>query len=126
MALVLKDRIRSITSTGGTGTVALGAAIPGYQAFSVVGDGNTTYYTIVDSTTGDWETGVGDYIAATNSLTRGLALESSNNNALVNFAEGTKDIFVSLPASRAVYNNADGSLVYDPAGSAIVFAIALG
>lgn len=126
MALVLRDRVKSVTSTGGTGEVFISTAPPGFQPFSVIGDGNQTYYTIVDSSNGDWEVGVGTYTLSTNSLTRDIILDSSTGGTVINFGTGSKDIFVSLPAERAVYNNADGSLVYDPAGSAIVFAIALG
>ena len=126
MALVLKDRIKSVTSTAGTGTVTVGSAAPGFQAFSVVGDGNQTYYTITDATTGDWEVGVGTYTASGTTLSRDTVLDSSNSGSLVDFQAGSKDIFVTLPAGRTVYNNADGSLVYDPFDSAVVFAIALG
>lgn len=126
MALVLKDRVRTASATVGTGALVLGAAAPGYQAFSVLGDGSTTYYTIVDPATNVWEVGVGVYTLSTNSLSRDTILDSSSGGAILNLTAGTKDVFVSLPAERAVYNNPDGSLVYDPAGSAIIFAIALG
>lgn len=126
MALVLKDRIKTATSTEGQGALGLGAAIPGFQPFSVLGDGSTTYYTVFDPNTGDFEVGVGTYTSAGNSLSRDTVLESSASGAKVDFGSGPKDVFVTLPAERAVYNNADGSLVYDPAGSAIIFAIALG
>lgn len=126
MELVLKDRVKAFTNTGGTGPMFISTPPPGYQSFSVIGDGNQTYYTIVDTASGEWEVGVGTYAVTSNSLTRDTVLDSSNAGGLVDFAAVSKDIFVSLPAGRAVYNNADGSLVYDPAGSAIIFAIALG
>ncbi len=100
-------------------------AYTGYTTFAAaIGNGNSTYYTITNDSLGQWEVGVGTYNAG--SLVRDLVLTSSNNNLIVNFGVGTKDVFCTLPAERAVYNNPDGSLVYDPAGSAIVFAIALG
>ena len=98
MALVLKDRVKSNTTTTGTGTIVLGGAALGYQSFSVIGNGNSTYYTIADSVTGDWEVGIGTYASGNTSLTRDTVLSSSNSSALVNFAAGTKDVFVTQPA----------------------------
>ncbi len=46
MALVVKDRVRETTTTTGTGTITLGGAATGFQSFSVIGDANTTFYTI--------------------------------------------------------------------------------
>ena len=98
MALVLKDRVKSNTTTTGTGTIVLGGAALGYQSFSVIGNGNSTYYTIADSTSGDWEVGIGTYISGNTSMTRDTVLSSSNSSSLVNFAAGTKDVFVTQPA----------------------------
>jgi hypothetical protein len=102
MALVVKDRVKSSTTTTGTGTITLGAAALGFQAFSVIGDGNTTYYTITDTVNGTWEVGIGTYTASGTTLSRDTVLESSNSGSLVNFAAGSKDVFVAYPAERAV------------------------
>jgi hypothetical protein len=102
MALVVKDRVKSSTTTTGTGTITLGAAAIGFQAFSVIGDGNTTYYTIVDTVNGTWEVGIGTYTASGTTLSRDTVLESSNSGSLVSFAAGSKDVFVAYPAERAV------------------------
>jgi hypothetical protein len=98
MALVVKDRVKSSTTTTGTGTITLGAAAAGFQAFSVIGDGNTTYYTIVDTTNNTWEVGIGTYTASGTTLSRDTVLDSSNAGSLVNFAAGSKDVFVTYPA----------------------------
>ena len=45
MALVLADRVLETTSVAGTGDASLSGAIVGYQPSSVIGGGNTTYYT---------------------------------------------------------------------------------
>jgi len=102
MALVVKDRVKSSTTTTGTGTITLGAAAIGFQAFSVIGDGNTTYYTIVDTVNGTWEGGIGTYTSSGTTLSRDTVLESSNSGSLVSFAAGSKDVFVAYPAERAV------------------------
>lgn len=58
MAFVIKDRVFEYTTTTGTGTLTLGGTKSGYQQFATVGDGNTTYYTIV-AENGDWDSGIG-------------------------------------------------------------------
>jgi hypothetical protein len=102
MPLVVKDRVKVTTATTGTGTLTLGAALAGFQDFSVIGDGNTTYYTIVDLVAGTWEVGIGTYTASGTTLARTVVLESSNSGNLVNFGSGDKDVFVTYPAERAV------------------------
>lgn len=102
MTLVVKDRVKETTSTTGTGTVTLSGASTGFQSFSVIGDGNTTYYAIVNSSTGEWEVGIGTYTASGTTLSRDTVLESSNSGSLVDFAAGNKDVFVTYPAERSV------------------------
>lgn len=58
MALVLVDRVRETTITSGTGTITLGGGVTGYQSFSVIGNGNTTYYVIAGQGTSEWEVGI--------------------------------------------------------------------
>lgn len=106
MALVLKDRVKSSTTTTGTGTITLGSAAFGFQAFSVIGNGNTTYYTINDASTGDWEVGVGTYSSVGPTLSRDTVLSSSNSGSLVSFGSGLKDVFVTWPASAASSSSA--------------------
>jgi hypothetical protein len=100
MALVIDDRVQETTTTTGTGTVTLAGAVTGYQSFSVIGNGNTTYYCITDGT--NWETGIGTYTASGTTLSRTTVLKSSNSDALVNFTAGSKNVFVTYPASRAI------------------------
>jgi hypothetical protein len=97
MALVLKNRVKSTTTTTGTGTITLGTAAAGYQSFSVIGDGNETYYVIKGTT--EWEVGKGTYTSSGTTLSRQLVFGSSNNGALVDFAAGTKDVLCAYPAA---------------------------
>jgi len=101
MAFVVKDRVKVTSTTTGTGTFTLGSAATGYQSFSVIGDGNSTYYVIQDSVAGDWEVGIGTYTASGTTLSRDTILESSNSGSAVNFGAGDKDVFVTYPAERS-------------------------
>lgn len=102
MPLVVRDRVKETTTTTGTGTITLAGTSTGFQSFSAVGNGNTTYYAIVDNATGAWETGIGTYTSAGTTLSRDTVLASSNAGSLVNFAAGSKDVFCTYPAGRAV------------------------
>lgn len=107
MAFVVKDRVKVTTTTTGTGTLTLGAAAGiSFQDFSVIGDGNTTSYTIVDPSVGSFEVGIGTYSAAGDTLSRDTVLSSSNADALVDFVSGLKEVFVAYPAERAVVTSA--------------------
>jgi len=109
MAFVVKDRVKVTTTTTGTSDFTLGSASLGFQNFSVIGDGNDTYYAATDALTGDWEVGIGTYTTAGPTLTRTTILESSAGGTKVSFSAGSKDVFVTYPAERAVYLDTAGS-----------------
>jgi hypothetical protein len=91
------DRVKETTTTTGTGTLTLAGAVVGFQAFSVVGNGNTCYYGITDGT--NWEVGLGTYTLAGTLLARTTVLASSNAGAAVSWAAGTKSVWLDLPAT---------------------------
>ena len=109
MALVIDDRVKETSTTTGTGTLNLSGAVSGFQTFVAgVGDGNTTYFAIVNRDADEWETGIGTVTdASTDTLARTTVIASSNSDSAVTFSSGTKDVFTTLPASKAVYE--DGS-----------------
>lgn len=111
MALVLKDRVKETANSPGTGTVTLLGASTGYQAFSVVGNGNTCYYCIADSSGANWEVGVGTYTLAGTTLARTTVLSSSNSGSLTNFSSGVQDVFVTYPAEQGVWLDASGNVI---------------
>lgn len=112
MAFVLADRVKETTTTTGTGTVTLAGASSGFQSFTAIGDGNSTYYTIAASVGTEWEVGIGTYTSSGTTLSRDTVLSSSNSGSLVNFSAGTKDVFVTQPAERTVYVGASDQTVY--------------
>ena len=97
MAFVLADRVQETSTTTGTGTLTLAGAVSGYQSFSAIGNGNSTFYGIVNAN-GEWENGIGTYTSSGTTLSRTTVLSSSNSNSLVNFTAGTKNVFVTYPA----------------------------
>ena len=117
MAFAVADRVRETTTTTGTGTLDLAGAVSGFRTFvSGIGDGNVTYYAIVHRTSAEFEIGIGTVTdASTDTLSRTTVLSSSNSNSAVTFSAGTKDVFCTQPASKAVFedNNADVTLPDD-------------
>lgn len=101
MPLILKDRVKETTTTSGTGSVTLAGAAQGFQGFSSIGDGNTTYYTIAG--VAEWEVGIGTYSAGV--LSRDTVLGSSANGSKVAFSAGVKDVFCTLPADKALVSD---------------------
>jgi hypothetical protein len=138
MALVLKDRVKETGDVVGTGAITLLGAAAGYQSFAAIGNFNNCYYTIQNTESGyegEWEAGIGTYVASGPALTRDTVLSSSNSGALVNFSIGGKSVFVTYPAEKAValniatnglnenevpfadvngYIDADGAFQYNP------------
>jgi hypothetical protein len=106
MSLVLADRVRETTTSTGTGTIILGGAVDGYQSFVVIGNNNTTYYTI--SSTSQWEVGIGQYYGGT--LSRDTIISSSTGSKL-DLAAGTKDVFVTYPAGKSVNKDANNRVL---------------
>jgi hypothetical protein len=112
MAHILLDRIQETTTTIGTGAVGLTGAVAGFRPFSLLGSGNTTDYLIVDTTNNVWEIGVGTYTSS-NTLNRTTVLASSNNNSLVSFQAGTKYVYVTNAASKAVTRDSQGNVSFN-------------
>jgi hypothetical protein len=111
MAFILADRVKETTTTTGTGTLTLAGAASGFRSFATIGDGNSTYYAIVDSTNNAWEVGEGTYTSSGTTLSRDTIISSSNSNSAVDFLSGIKDVFVTLPASKVTgSSNIDGGL----------------
>ena len=99
MAVTYGDRVQETFTTTGTGTISLGGAVTGYQAFSaVVANAGTCYYAATDGT--NWEVGLGTYATSGNTLARTTILASSNSGSAVSWSSGTKNIWLDLPAAR--------------------------
>ena len=107
MALVIKDRVKETTTTTGTGTYTLGGAVTGFETFTAnLSNADTTYYVCTDNT--DFEVGLGTFTSSGTTLARTTILASSNSNNEVNWSSGTRTIFMTYPADKAVFEDADG------------------
>ena len=125
MALVLKDRVKETSVTAGTGTLTLAGASAGFQSFAAIGNGNTTYYAIVDSAAGTWEVGIGTYTSSGTTLSRTTVLSSSNSGSLVTFSSNSKDVFVTYPSEKSVYEDASNVVVQQSYGAITATSAAL-
>jgi hypothetical protein len=110
MPLVLADRVRETTTVSGTNDAILLGAVTGFQAFSVIGNTNTTYYTISDQAGGNWEVGIGTFNSVGPTLARTTVLSSSAGGTKVSFPAGTKDIFLTYPSEKSVYLDASDNV----------------
>jgi len=117
MAFVLADRVKETTTTTGTGTVTLLGASTGYQSFAVIGNANTTYYTIASQSGSEWEVGIGTYTSSGTTLARTTVLSNSSATqpSALSFSAGTKDVFVSYPAEYSVTNDPPTQNILDQA-----------
>ena len=118
MALAIKDRVKETSTTTGTGTYTLAGAVTGFETFGSVGDGNTTYYCCTDGT--NFEVGIGTYTSSGTTLARTTILQSSNSDSAVNWSSGTRTIFCTYPADKAVYMDASDDVTLKSSDGAIL------
>jgi len=125
MALVIKDRVKETTTTTGTGTFNLAGAVSGFEGFIQVGDGNTVYYVCTDNTS--FEIGIGTFTDGDpDTLSRDTILQAkdvpnSTTDQKVDWGSGTRTIFCTYPADKAVFkdasNNINGTFVGNITGN---------
>ena len=109
MALAIKDRVKETTTTTGTGTYTLGGAVTGFETFTTnLSNADTTYYACTDNT--NFEVGIGTFTSSGTTLARTTILASSNSNSAVNWSSGTRTIFMTYPADKAVFKDASDNI----------------
>ena len=111
MALVFTDKTQDTTTSTGSGPFVLSGTAPaGYQNFSGIGNGNTTYYEINDAS-GNWMVVTGDYTSSTTTLSVTTVQSSSAGGTTpVSFGAGSKTVFCTYTAGKAVILNASNAL----------------
>ena len=116
MARIVKDRVKDTSTTTGTGTITLANSPPnGFQAFSVLGNGSTTFYCIEDANGTAFEVGIGTYTG--NTLARTTILESSNSDNAISLTSGTHTAFVTYPSNRSTFNDEGLSPTFTASGT---------
>lgn len=107
-----RDNVKETTTTTGTGALTLAGAVTTFEAFSArFAVGERVHYRI-ESTSSEWEVGLGT-LSGASTLDRDDVFASSNSNALVNFSAGTKNVYCTLPAREI---SAAGSLAAQRGG----------
>lgn len=99
------DRVKQKTITAGTGNITFSSSVASFIDFSdVYSNGDELFYTIENLT--DFEVGIGTYSG--NTLSRDVILSSSNNNSRINLpGNDSTYVFITYPASGAVYTTGD-------------------
>lgn len=98
---ILADRIKELSYTTGTQSFQLSGAVNGFSGFAdVYNSGDVLFYAVTDGT--DYEVGSGIYNDDTIDFIQRFPIRSSNSNNLVSFSAGTKEIYVTYPATHSV------------------------
>jgi hypothetical protein len=95
------NRVSETSTTVGTGTVTLGGALVGHQTFATaygVASDTEVPYGIVQDVTGEWEVGIGTFLASQNKLQRDVVQASSDGGSKVAFPTGSKIVYVTVGA----------------------------
>lgn len=108
MALVLANRVQESGTANTTVSFTLTGAVTGFQSFSTIGNGNTTYYSATDAS-GNWEVGLGTYSTTGPTLTRTTIYASSNSGSAVTFS-GAVNVFVTYPSGKSVNLDDSGNV----------------
>lgn len=126
--IILADRIKELSYTTGSGNFALAGAANGFSSFgSKYNHQDNLFYAITDGTR--YEIGSGVYLSAAYNPLDGITenqiirfpFRSSNNNSIVNFPAGTKEVYVTYPATHSVYTGSGVSDLSNPNTSGISF-----
>ncbi len=112
MAFIIKDRVKEGSTSTGTGSMNLGGSSATFEPFNAyMVNGDTSYYAIVHTVSGvdEWEVGIGTWNTG-NVLSRTSVLSGSNGTSPVDFSAGAKDVFMTYPASKAMFLDANGDV----------------
>ena len=98
----LFDRVKQKSTSTGTGNFELTSSVVGFKDFAdVYSDQDVLFYCINDGT--NFEIGSGIFNSgATPTIQRNVFYSSASDNSIIDFSAGTKEIFVTYPATHSV------------------------
>jgi hypothetical protein len=107
MARPAADSVKVQWTGTSTGTMSLGAAVTGFQAFPAAFDGQLVSYAIENETGTERENGFGTYTASGTTLTRDfVTFSTAGAPTKQNFSAGTKHVRVTPLAHDVIENRA--------------------
>lgn len=116
----LADRIKEKSYTVGTGNFALAGAVIGFGSFgSYYTNNDNLFYAITDGI--NYEVGSGVYLSGVQDELKRFPLRSSNNNSIVNFPQGLKEVYVTYPATHSVFGPSGIKNNPAPSSSGVAF-----
>ena len=92
--MALHDLIEQTSTTTGTGAYSMATTPDGRRAWSAIGEDSVVPYAAVDDA-GGFEFGIGLWSQTGGTLTRTAVLKSSNSDNAVNWAAGTRRVYVT-------------------------------
>ena len=117
----LFDRVKQkSTHVAGTGDIELNSSVTGFRNFAdVYSDGDTLFYCINDGS--NFEVGSGVFNSGSTPTISRNVISSSNSNNAISFGVGTKEVFVTYPASHSVSIGSGVAGITLPQESGIAF-----
>lgn len=136
MTLKLYTRVLEYTSTAGTGNVVFNGTRTGYRTFgSVLSNGDTFPYCILDPINGDWEEGVGTFISGSNAMSRSVEQSSAAGAPINLVGRASTQVFLDVSSgllrpflllAAVAYSGAYGDLSGRPSLAAVATSGAYG
>jgi hypothetical protein len=117
-------RVQQSTSTTGTGTIVLNAAVAGRRSYQDAYGTSTTRVAYVISGASFFEIGYGDFDGGSpGTLTRSTVISSSNSDSLVSLPVGTADVFPVIDSGERplVVSSGAITLALEDIGNAVVW-----
>ena len=109
MAFVLKDRVKQTSTSNGQNDLTLNGSVDGFNDFSVLSNGDTTYYALIDGS--NWEVGIGTYLTSGPTLQRTTVINTSaGNTTKISCSSNAKPVFITQPADKAVFEDASNNV----------------